>query len=263
MIYTCYEMIRDCRADKGAGWSYFLRHYVPVLRRLLAHYFPERAADPELLDRVLVALRRPESSLFASMEPAPERNFVAELRQKLLEAVEADRASAGAGIAIDLDTLSSALQSLTMVERQAAWFETMRYDSADTARMLRMDPNTVEKIRNTGAELIRGSVDSWRRTLLADNGPLLGPAAAARATPDCFPARAFFDMIDGRATWLRREQMERHVLACWHCLDHFCRLLEVVDLLRGAQPLTEEETEPYKKLLGIKADKATVWSRIF
>ena len=38
MIYTCYEMIRDCRAGRAEGWRYFISTYVPVIRKSLAHY---------------------------------------------------------------------------------------------------------------------------------------------------------------------------------------------------------------------------------
>ena len=30
MIYTCYEMVRDCRENRAEGWRYFIRNYVPV-----------------------------------------------------------------------------------------------------------------------------------------------------------------------------------------------------------------------------------------
>jgi hypothetical protein len=261
VIYTCYEMIRDCRAGRPEGWSYFLTNYVPAIRKFLAHYFPERAADGALIGRVLAALRQPESSLFQSLDPAPERTFAAELRQRALSAVEADRASAPPEVTIDIDALGAALEPLTFTEKLAVWFETMRYGDPDTGRMLRMSPQTAETIRARGAELIRSSVDAWRSTLLADNGPLLGQAANALSTKECLPAKAFFDVIDGRATWRGREEMERHAKGCWHCLDHYCRLLEVVDVLRGSMPLPETEAAGYKRLLGIETPKRSFWKR--
>jgi hypothetical protein len=142
-------------------------------------------------------------------------------------------------------SFSRSSSSTTTRMRPAVWFETMRYGDADTGRMLRMSPETAEKIRARGAELIRGGVDAWRSTLLADNGPLLGQAANALSTKDCLPAKAFFDVIDGRATWRGREEMERHVKGCWHCLDHYCRLLEVVDVLRAfSKPLFHQKPRP-------------------
>ncbi len=215
MIYTCYEMILDCRAGRPEGWSYFLTQYVPVIRGFLVHYFPEREGDRTLIERVLVTLRQPESGLFESLDPAPERAFVAELRQRVVAAVEADRASTAPEVSIDIETLGAALEPLTLTEKLVIWFETMRYGGRDTGRMLRMSPETAEKILARAAELIRGGMDSWRSTVLPDNGPLLGQAASALSTKDCLPAKTFFDVIDGRATWRGREEMERHVKGCW------------------------------------------------
>jgi len=261
VTYTSYEMIRDCRAGKAESWSYFLETYVPIMRGFLAHYFPERAHDAKLVERVLTKLSQPESNLFQSLEPAPERTFVAELRLRVLAAAEADRASAAPDVSIDVETLGKALEPLTLTEKLAAWFETMRYGDVDSGRMLRMSPETAHKIRGRAAELVRGAVDAWRATLLEDNGPLLSQAAAALSTKDCLSAKAFFDVIDGRATWSGREEMERHVKSCWYCLDHYCRLLEVVDVLRAAKPLDKSETEEYMRRLGIQAPKKSFWKR--
>ncbi|HLY19834.1 MAG TPA: hypothetical protein VKR61_21555 [Bryobacteraceae bacterium] len=261
MIYTSYEMIADCRAGRGEGWSYFLKQYLQVIRRLLAHYFPERAGDRELLERVLLDLCRPESGLFASLEPCPERGFVAELRQHALRAMEADRPSAPPEIAIDIETLGAALEPLTLTEKLAAWFEGMRYGEAETGRMLRMSAETAGKIRGRAAELIRAHVDAWRSTLLAENGQALERELGALRTKDCLAAKSFLDVIDGRATWRGREEIEQHVKDCWYCLDHYCRLLEVVDVLRTLKPLSEAEIQGYQGLLGIQPAKRTLWVR--
>ena len=263
MIYTCYEMVRDCRADRAEGWSYFISNYVPVLRRLLAHYFPERAGNQASLDLVLTAIRKPESSVFGSLEPAPERWFVAELRQAVLAAMEADSPSAEPEIGIGLEALGAALEPLTLTEKEAVWLETMRYGPAEAGAMLRMAPETVEKIREKAASLIRGKVDAWRASLLADNGRVLGPAAAAAGTKKCPGAKVFLDILDGRSTWRMRDEMERHATACWRCIDHFCRLVEAVDLLRGSLPLSEAEAARFHKLLGIWIEKRPAWKRWF
>ena len=97
-----------------------------------------------------------------------------QLRQLIVGELEAPAAE----IPIGLETLTAALGPLTMTERQAAWLETMRYPAAQAGPMLRVSPDTVEKVRGRAAELIRGHVDSWRRTLLTENGPALGREAA-------------------------------------------------------------------------------------
>lgn len=250
MVYTCYEMIRDCRADKAEGWSYFITNYVPLIRKLSAHY----GAD---FERALAALRDPQSSPFQSMAPAPERWFVAEMRQKvvgLAPAVSPD-------IPLDLESVAEALAPLTTVEKQVAWFETMRFAPAQTAEALRMAPSTVEKIRARASELIRGKVDSWRRELLAENGRALGLEAAQSASKDCLPAKTFLDVLDGRSSWRGREEIELHVSKCWHCIDHFCRMAEVIELLRELQPLSQSEAAPLMKKLGIETAKRGFWRR--
>jgi hypothetical protein len=256
MIYTCYEMVRDCRADRPEGWSYFLANYVPVIQKFLAHYGGPHAPA---LEEVLAGLRKPELSLFGSMDPAPERWFVGEMRQMVVAGLTFPAPSAP----LDLETVAGALQPLTFVEKQAAWIETMGYTASETGAMLRMAPATVEKIRARAAELLRQAVDTWSRTLLAENGPALGQAAAAAHTPDCLPSKSFLDMIDGRSTWRTREETERHVTSCWHCIDHFCRMAEVVQLLRGVQPLPEAEWQALSKKLGIREEKPSGWKRWF
>jgi len=255
MIYTSYEMVRDCRLDKPEGWLYFLSQYVPAIRKLLAHYAP----SSHRLEDILAALRRPESSLFQSVEPAPERWFVAELRQKVL----AELPTTKPDISLELDTAAAALEPLTVVEKQVAWLDTMQYTAKETGVMMRMSAETAAQIRGRASELIRGKVDAWRPTLLSENGQALGRAAAEKAGGECLPQKAFLDVLDGRTTWVERERMERHITACWHCVDHFCRMVEVVDLMRGLQPLTDAETEPYRQLFGIQVQKPAAWKRLF
>jgi hypothetical protein len=204
-----------------------------------------------------VEVRRPESFIFRASEPPEERWFVAQLRQFVVGELSAP----GAEIPIDLEILTAALEPLTMTEKQAAWLETMHYPPALAGPMLRVSPETVEKVRDRAAELIRGKVDSWRRTLLAENGAALGREAAAGAGKDCLPTKAFLDVVDGRTTWRGREMMDRHLRDCWHCVDHFCRMLEVVHLLRGSEPLSEAEGEPFRSLLGVAAPKRAGWKR--
>jgi hypothetical protein len=261
MIYTCYEMIRDCRADEAEGWRYFVSNYVPVMRKLVLHYGAGLADGDEgalAIERVLMAQRQPGSSLFQSLDPAPERWFVAELRQKVVGELPA----AAPEIETDLEALAGALAPLTMTEKLAAWIETMRYNAAETGAMLRMAPMTVEKVRERAAELIRGQVDAWRRTLLAENGRPLGQAAAAAQTKDCLSPKIFLDVLDGRATWRGREQMESHVAACWHCIDHFARMAEVIELLRGVGPLGDAEAERWFERLGVQKARPGLWKRL-
>ena len=255
MVYTCYEMVRDCRAGTAEGWSFFAANYVPVMRRLIAHYAPERAADRGLEERLLVAIRQPEAGLFQSLEPAPERYFLAGLRQMVLGSLEAPDPE----MVLDLATAAEALAPLTVTEKLAAWLETMRYTPQQTAAMLRVSAAMVEKVRERAAELIRGKVDQWRRTILAENGMALGRAASEAGGKDCYPSKAFLDILDGRTTWAVRERTDQHVTGCLHCVDHWCRMVETTELPRGVKPLAEAEVAGLKKLLGVAEKKKRFW----
>ena len=259
MIYTCYEMIRDCRAGRAEGWRYLVCNYVPVIRKTLVHYGNATSGTDAAVEQVLRALRLPGSNLFELMEPAPERSFVAELRQQILAGMDA----AGGAVGIELEALGTALESLTLVEKQAVWLETMRYPPAETGVLLRMDSATVEKIRGRAAGLIRGAVDSWSQTILVDNGRALALEAVAAQGPECLPAKPFLDLLDGRTSWSGREQLERHVTRCWNCIDYFCRLVEVTELLRGNQPLSEAEAAPFLNALGFQPEPRSAWKRWF
>ena len=254
MIYTCYEMIQDFRAGRSAGVSFFISNYVPVILKLLAHYAP---GDDSQLERVLRSV--PESNLFSFLEPVPERWFLAQVRQHVLKLLDRRPPQ----IELDLETVARALEPLTVVEKEAAWLETMGYSAEESGAMLRMSPATVAKIRTRSAELIRGAVDAWRQGILPENGAALGDAAAALSSKDCLSPKAFLDVLDGRNTGRDREDMERHVLGCWHCVDHFCRMAEIIEVLRGIQPLTEAEAEPYRQMLGVHNGKPSGWKRLF
>ena len=262
MIYTCYDMIRDCREDKREGWADFVSRYVPVIRWLIAHYFPSRENDPALVERLLISLRTSTANLFDSFDPAPERHFLLALRARVLGEAERDRATPPAEYALDLETLAEALAPLTLTEKQVVWLETMSYDEQPTSRMLKMAPDTAVRARERAAELLRVKMSSWRRSVVADNGAVLIGAALKAGTADCFPAKAFLDIIDGRATWSNRSQMERHVNSCWHCIDHFCRLREASVLRDLPNPLSAAEAEPYLKLLGVEPEPRSFWKKL-
>jgi hypothetical protein len=253
VIYTCYEMIRDCRDGKPEGWKFFIQNYVPVIRSLLVHYGGSRDA----LDSVLQAIASPGSHLFDNVEPLPERTFVAELRQRVVSQLHAPPPE----ISLNLQAVAGALQPLTVVEKHASWLESMRYSPQQSGAMLRMSPVTVEKIRARAADLVRAELDTWNSGILAANGLALSREAAAARTPDCLPAKTFLDVLDGRTTWLGRETLEAHVSGCWHCIDHFCRLVEVLEQMRAVQPLTPEETAHFSRLLGVEMSKPPAWKR--
>jgi len=70
------------------------------------------------------------------------------------------------------------------------------------------------------------------------------------------------DVLDGRVTWSNRQDIDRHLASCWHCIDRFCRTREIDRLVKDTPPLTEEKTEIYLEKLGFPREKAPFWKRI-
>lgn len=263
-IYTCHDMIRDCRGNQPEGWRYLVTHYVPAIRYLLAHYYGTRAADVKLIDRVLAKLRDPFAALFAEPGPGTEREFVAALRQAVVEIVENDKGSNAAEIPLDLETMTAALAPLTATEKQMLWLESMAYPADLAAKMMNLEPSTIARLRERAGELLRGQMDRWKQGMVGDNGLALGRMAAGAGTTGCLPAKAFLDTIDGRITWDRKQDCESHVATCWHCVDYFSRIREADYALRVTKPLTAAEAAPLFALLSVAVEeKKPLWKKVF
>ena len=141
MIYTCYEMIRDCRAGQSRGLGVLSDKLYPRNPPVFAPLFSRSGWRPARCLNVYCArCGSPNPASSSRIDPAPERAFVAGLRQQVLAAVEADRATATPELTLDIETLGAALEPLTLTEKLVVWFETMRYGDPDTGRMLRMSP---------------------------------------------------------------------------------------------------------------------------
>lgn len=246
-VYTCYEMIADCRANKREGWACFACHYLPIVRILERRY---SLAAP------LARVCDKDAPMFD--KPVPEREFVARLRQHVMNY------SAAGEEAVDMAPVTAALENFSAMERQAVWMATMRYDAASSAAILRMEPKTVEAVRDRALDALRGHFDSWSRGILEANGFAWGSAVAAPSGDACVPVRWFLDLLDGKMTWQRRTDIEFHLTTCWHCVDHLCRLREVDELLRHNQPASDDQVRADLAALGFSAEpeKKSLWKRL-
>lgn len=252
-IYTCLDMIFDCRAGKPEGWRYLITNYVPVIRWMLAHYYADRASDTKLIERVLLVLKQPTHPLY-SASYVTERQFIAALRSEVLAAVESERATGQAEVELDLELLSKAFEPLTAMERQFIWLDGMGWGHEDAARMINIEASTVEAARSRADELLRQNLDRWQKGLVGRNGLRLGGLVQGIKGERCMEPRMFLDAIDGRITWSRKKDLEFHLVSCWYCVDHFCCIREADFALRETKPLTEQEAAPFRTLLSVPAE---------
>ncbi len=250
-VYTCYDMVPDCRADNPRGWIHLAKHFVPPLRWMVSRY---GGGEPEL--RGLLASMRPFP---AEIPPTAEREFILNARPRVLEAAGWRAGTIGT---LDLETFASALAELTVLERQLVWFETMGYNAADTGRLCRTSEETAAKARASALEMLRRALDSWTSTIVRDNAGALAVSARAEAPAQPVPFRSYVDIIDGRMTWGNRVAVDRSLAASWHEVDHYCRVREADAATRDTKPLSDEDAAPYFALFGVSSPKPPLWKRV-
>jgi hypothetical protein len=242
-VYTSYDCVVDCQANKPEGWHYLAQRMAPVLRYMAKHY----GGDDSTVDRLLAGEGRLEG-----YQPAPERAILLRLRDRLVALCGWQGGTAGG---LDLPAMDAALQPLTVIERQLIWYETMRYRTQDAALFLHVSEQTAAKAQARAHELLRAALDDWQATILSDNGGALIAAARATAPAEPVSTKTYLDLIDGRLTWRDRSEVDFKLAASWYEVDHLCRVREVDEAVRQSQQLTDEETYEYLSRLGLPARK--------
>jgi hypothetical protein len=259
-IYTCFDMVVDCRNGKAAGWIYFVKNFAEPLRLLLRHYARPGAVDDARFAEFLRHFHAGAKALLDSLEPLPSREFLMKMRPHVLAATpEPERPDA---VPLDLDTLAEAFESYTATERQFVWLETMGYAADESATMMRAAPETVSKLRARSAELLRAKLDRWNETILLDNGRALCREAAARKPENPISFRDVTDLIDGRNTWQKRNELEREMVDSWYEVEQVCQVREADDAMTACKPLDDVQAQALLDVIGIRIPKKTLWQRI-
>ncbi|MCC7234029.1 MAG: hypothetical protein IT163_01920 [Bryobacterales bacterium] len=253
-IYTCFDMIADCRQGKPEGWRHFVRTFLPPVRRIVAHYGGGEEQVMHLVER----LRETKSSPLHGMQPMTEREFLDSLRPLVVELTRTHVPEAAPG----LDLVQEALAPLTAVERQTAWLETFGYPAREAARIMRMAPETAVKLRERTGALLRAKLDDWSVKMLARHGHALGEEVERQPPAEPLGYRDFFDVIDGRNTWQHRSTFERTLEESWFEVHRACRIREADDALDKAKPLDEAAMRPVLEYLRIPEGKKGFWKRL-
>lgn len=249
-VYTCYDMVADCKSAKPEGFAYLVRHLLPPLRKLVRHY----GGDDTAFRGLVLSLRT-----MTDIEPMSDREFVARIRPRVLEQC---KFTLGAGKALDLAAFSEALTGLTFLERQLVWYETMGCDTIEAARRVRVSPETGAKARDKALELLRGNMDTWNRDVIRDNSGALVEQARQAKPDETIAFRRYVDLIDGRLTWQHREEVERAVVASWYEVDRLCVVREADDAVQGSRPLEKDEAAVFLEMLGVKPPQPAFWKRL-
>jgi len=253
-IYTCFDMIVDCREGNPEGWRYFVRSFVAALRRLFSHYGGGDEHIFQLIERLADRANGP----LRAMQPMTQREFLDALRPLVLELT----AKPTQGTSPDLSLVQEALAPLTAIERQTAWFETFGYPAQEAARIMRMSPETALKLRARTDELLRSKLDDWTAGILATHGRALGAEVEQQPAETQLVYRDFFDVMDGRNSWQHRTMFERTLEESWFEVHRACRIREADDALAQAHPLDNAAAQPILDRLGIEPESTGFWKRL-
>jgi len=241
-VYTCNDMVHDCRARRPEGWRHFIAEYLPFCRAVILHYLPERGDDPNSLPALMAIFSRSGCTVFEVSGIATEREFLLGLRDMVIEQFAPRVQNRPA-------PESALLTGVPALERQIGWLEAMGYDEHASARMLNLDHKTVAAVRAKLNAALQGAGLSC----------IVLPAAG----PGCASARTLADYSDGRLVWQTRQKVERHLCECWRCVDLFCRLRESDFLMSRRQPLKPAEVENIYEAMDIKPPPAGFWRKVF
>lgn len=252
-IYTCFDMIVDCREGKPEGWRYFVRTFAAALRRLFSHH----GGGDDQVYLTIDRLRGPASPLH-SMQPMTQREFLDQLRPLVLELTSKPID----GVPPDLALVQEALAPLTAVERQTAWMETLGYSTGEAARIMRMSPDTAAKLRARTDELLRSKLDDWSAGILAKHGRALGEEVELSPPETRLIYRDFFDVMDGRNSWQHRTMFERKLEESWFEVHRACCIREADDALAQTRPLDDAAAQPMLDRLGVAPESAGFWKRL-
>ncbi len=263
-VYTAFDMVRDCAANKREGWQHFISHYLlaagAFMDRYRAGVWPEGAGRAEAYRELLKDLQRADNRFFSSLQPAQGRIFLTSLRDYLLDRFAPEQPDTASVL---MDAIMAGLTELTVVEKQFFWLETMNYSDAETGAMMFADPATVARARQKGNDLLRGHLDTWSAGMLARNAVTLRHDVRKLHSEECIDPRLYCDAIDGRITWNTKADMEYHLAGCWFCIDHFCRVRDTDWTLAGKARglLPETEVVELLEFLGFERPKKTLWQK--
>jgi hypothetical protein len=255
-VYTCYDMIADCRAGKDAGWEYLITNFVPAVRRLLRHYAPERDTDEEI-KTYLTALRDDSDSPIRVLNASTGREFLFGLRDHLVR-----WASAQADVedTVDIERFAAALAELTVVERQIAWYAVLGYDADAAGAIMRVSPSTSLLVIERAAALL---ADETPGISLQGQSAALQAAARSLELEKEVALSEYLHFIDGQLGWSSRKDVEMALERSWREVDRSCRIREADDATRDTEPLTVEEGAVLLSSIGMAPKQKSFWQKVF
>jgi hypothetical protein len=294
-LFTFHRVREECEQGSADAWRVFLELYTPLAFQLIALYAPNGSDRNHTWDQTISALAENNFERFRATQRQSEREFLVDLRALLLDQLTPSRPAAEpaiqsttpattsqpadtASISPELESpedlpaastlaqkLPALLEGLPLLHQEMLFLRLAGYTDATIELMLRVAP----RVAHDAFERLLPDYAA-AQNLQTDRCPWpedwLGMLQSARAakTEKCPPLHQFVRIHDGQVSWYEKEPVEKHVVACLHCLEAWTALREVGYWRRVAPPVPPEQTHEFLRLIPAQAAaKKSILQRLF
>ena len=247
-------MAEECARGERAGWEDFVRAYTGMTRETLSHYFP--ALAPDINEHVVAVFQRAranDNAYFQRLKFANEREFACAWRDFLF--------AYGREVArlpvpqISIEQVRTVMKDLPVVEQQVLWMFMRGYTAEQIAPMLMNAEATAHAVKEKADERVRAIVPDASPDALVVSARALMEAAEKTKTDACLPLKTFNNIVNGQISWRERDLAEKHVAACFYCLDRFSTFQEVIREMKDREPASDADVEKIASQLDLPAKR--------
>jgi hypothetical protein len=270
-LMSFHKVLPACEEGSVEAWQAFLGDYSPAIYELFRVYLPlTREEQDQFWRAALVALTGSNFERLRGFEHQAEREFLVDLRAFVL-----DRALTQLDPSMDatlppqptVETLAELLKGLPLLHQEIVFLTLAGYSHASLEKLLRITPTVaqqgLERLKTQYAPLLSRSED---RCLWPAGWTGLTRSLRAAQQENCASLRQLIRILDGQVSWYDKSPVEEHRSACFHCLELWTSLLEVVHWKRQARPWAPAQFEPFLACLPLRAgpkSRRSVFARLF
>lgn len=259
-VFDFHCMQESCQSDQPEGWRRFVESYAPLAQRLLEHYFPGHDTAA-LLVEVFRQARANQAELWRTFSGVSEKEFLLHFHRFVLQQGRAAR-GAWPETPLSPQNFQALLEEFPPLQREMLALSFRGYEAEELSQMMKFHPETIRTATERAQEKLRARLgeaigpDFSRR----DHDALFAAIEAQRGE-NCVPDKIFPRIVDGQTTWREREEAERHIESCLHCLNRFADYYEVFHYHRTLPPADGSTVARLAAALGLPAAESGRKSR--
>lgn len=262
-VFSFHTMRDACLAGDPRGWGYFVKLYSPLARHLLRHYFSTQTLST-LLPQVFREATAGQGRIWKNFAGTDEKEFVFYWRGFV---VEQGRQARGAPprTPVTSENFWALLETFPPLQRELLILGFRHYSPEQLSDLTKFTPesaaNVLQQARQRLAQKL-GNAGSLER---GDHDALFA-AIEQQHGEKCYPHRLFVRMADGQITWREREDAERHLQECLHCLDRLAQYREASRFFHVLPPADANAVRELLAELGLPAvelgEQRSWWQRL-